>query len=125
MNPRQILTSMQRACRVNPSASRATLWQIAKDAEGLEIMSPQGDYPYERTCFAWVIFTFRKKGEFAGITGEFEGGFRGSVLPDTMAMRHLEMPSLGKSFVVQRFPRMIGDQSPQIRTTLKKNGLTV
>ena len=122
MNPRQILTCMQRACRVNPSASRATLWQIAKDAEGLEIMSPQGDYPYERTCFAWVIFTFRKTGEFAGITGEFEGGFRVSVLPDPMAMHHFEMPSLGKSFVVQRFPRMIGDPIPKISMTLQKKG---
>lgn len=122
MNPRQILTSMQRACRVNPAARRATLWQIAKDAEGIEAMTPQGDYLWERACFAWVIFTFRKEGEFAGVTGEFEGGFRVSVLPDPVDMRHLEMPSLGKSFVVQRFPRLIGDPIPEISMTLQKIG---
>lgn len=42
MNPALILSSLQRACRVNPAARRATLWQIAKDPEGNELQGPGG-----------------------------------------------------------------------------------
>lgn len=122
MTPAHILTSLQRACRFNPSARRATLWQVARDETGAELMTPDGIYQWRQLCFAWVIFTFRQDGDFAGVTGDFEGGFKVSVLPDPVAMNPFEMPALEQSFIIRRYPRMKGDPIPEVSMTMQKVG---
>lgn len=122
MNPAHILSSLQRACRVNPAARRATLWQIAKDPDGVEMQGPGGEYVWRRTCGAWVIFTYQKPDDYAGVTGNFAGGYKASVLPDPVAFNPFQMPDLGQSFIIWRNARMVGDHVPELTVTMDKIG---
>lgn len=122
MNPAHILTALQRACRYNPSARRATIWQVAKDETGEELEGPGGEYQWRRTCGAWVIFTYDKPDEYAGVTGSFAGGYKASVLPDPVSASPFQLPDLGESFIIWRSPRMMGDPIPELTLTMDKLG---
>lgn len=122
MNPALMLSSLQRACRVNPAARRATLWQIAKDPEGRQLEGPGGEYQWRRTCAAWVIFTYDKPDDNGEFQVDFAGGYKASVLPDPVSANPFQLPDLGESFMIWRSPRMMGDPIPELTLTMHKIG---
>lgn len=122
MQARQFYSTLQRAMKSNPVARRAGVWTVAKDPEGVEIVLPSGAYLWRQLCFAWVTFDFKKDALYEGVTGDFEGMFRLSILPDAVMLAPLVIPPLGQAFYVRRFPSFIGDPTPEIILAMTKAG---
>jgi len=122
MQARQFYSTLQRAMKSNPVARRASVWTVAKDPEGAEIVLPSGSYLWRQLCLAWVTFDFRKDGAFEGVTGDYDGGFRLTILPDAVMLNPLVLPQMGQAFFVRRFPSFIGDPTPEIILAMTKAG---
>lgn len=122
MQARQFYSTLQRAMKSDPVARRASVWTLATDSEGRGIVLPSGSFLFQQLCLAWVTFDFRKDGQFEGITGDFDGAFRLTILPDAVMLNPLVLPHLGQAFYVKRFPSFIGDPTPEIIFAMTKAG---
>lgn len=124
MIPRHQHNSLIAAARHNPACRRASIWTIAKDESGHEIVLPDGTYKWSRLCMAWVAFSYGPADQWAGVTGDYANDYKMMVIPEAVSRAPFVLPDLGDTFMLRRYPKFAGDPTPEISLAVSRTGGT-
>ena len=122
MNPKHLFQNLQRAAKMHPACRRVSIWAVARDSNGHEIVGPDGSYEWAKVCHASAVYDYGKADAWAGATGEYSGDFKISILPDPVTLNPLVLPDLGDTFMVRRYSAFPGDPTPEVAVALSRTG---
>ncbi|WP_323715708.1 hypothetical protein [Paracoccus aminovorans] len=122
MNPKHLFQNLQRAAKLHPACRRVSIWTVARDSNGHELVGPDGSYEWSKLCHAHAVYDFGQPDEWAGATGEYSGTFKISILPDPVTLNPLALPDLGDTFMVRRYSAFPGDPTPEVSLAMTRTG---
>ncbi|WP_018000424.1 hypothetical protein [Paracoccus sp. N5] len=89
MNPKHLFQNLQRAAKLHPACRHVSIWQVARDSNGQEIVGEDDSYEWAKLCHAHAVYAFGRPDEWAGATGEYSGTLEISILPDPVTLNSL------------------------------------